>query len=94
MRMFFHAMFSWELIALVAAFALLVYIRTQEKMKKGWLTFISWIIIILAALSLVCSIYFSVKYRSMGYYGKGRCMMIDEEMMQKQNMDKQDNSGY
>jgi hypothetical protein len=89
MMVFLHSMFSWELIALAAGLALLVYVRSQEKIKKGWLTFVSWIIIILAAISLICSIIFAIQHWSMGYYGKGRCMMMDKEMMQQRNMDMQ-----
>ena len=95
---FFHVMFSWELITLIAAFALLVYIRSQEKMKKGWLTFISWVIITLATLFLICSICFSIKYRFMGkerYMMIDEKMMLDKDMMPEHKMDQQENdSGY
>ena len=79
MLFFMHSTFSLELIALVAGVALLIFIKSQNKMKKAWGIFVAWVVIILSVLSLFCSIFHVVRF----WYDGGPEMY---RHMMKQNM--------
>ena len=64
--MFFHSLFSLELIALVSGVFLLLYVKNQEKIKSFWALFTAWLVVILAALSIILSIVFTIFVWSKG----------------------------
>lgn len=89
MLFFMHSTFSLELIALVAGVALLIFIKSQNKMKKAWGIFVAWVVIILSVLSLLGSIIHVVRL----YQCEGPQMyhrMLRRNFMEKRYEDMQD----
>ena len=80
---FIHSMFSLELIALVAGVALLIMIKNQDKIKSAWLSFVAWFVIILSALSLICSAYYTVDFWHSGGFRMHKAMMMKRGMVEK-----------
>jgi len=74
---------SLPLIVLALGVALLLYAKYQLKLKYFWPTFASWFIIVLAFISILCSIYFYVTKPGFGYHKKQMKMM---EKMEKREM--------
>jgi hypothetical protein len=85
MMFFVHSMFSLELIALVSGVALLILIKNQQKLKAAWLQFVAWFVIILSALSILCTAYQAISAWSKGYFNimNKSMMMMHNEMMKK-----------
>jgi hypothetical protein len=68
MMFFLHSMFSLELIALVSGVALLILIKNQQKIKAMWLIIVAWFVIVLSAISILCTAYHAISAWSKGYF--------------------------
>jgi hypothetical protein len=82
---YMHSMFSLELIALVAGVALLLYVQNQPKIKSFWPVFVAWFVIVVSVLSILCSVYFSLRMWSSDGFAKHKGRMM-ERMMEKKSM--------
>ena len=85
MMFFLHSKFSFELIALVAGVALLIYFKNQTKIKSIWPLFVAWFVIILSALSIICSVYHSVTCWNRGYCDMHKRMWLQKNMTDMRN---------
>lgn len=77
----FHSMISLELIALTLGVALFILIHNQKKIKVRLPIYVAWFVIIISSLSIICSIFYSIKYWK---YSKPR---IEKMMMYKEMVD-------
>lgn len=57
--MLIHSSLALSLIALVFGASFLIYIKSHEKLKNIWNYFVSYLVIILSLISIICSIYFA-----------------------------------
>lgn len=82
-----HSMFAMELLALVAGVALLIFVSsaTSRKITGSWGIFIAWFVIIVSALSIICSVYQSISYWKTGYFKMEKnMMMMSHKMLENQ----------
>jgi predicted membrane protein len=82
-------MFSLELIALAAGVALLIYVKNQSKINTKFAAIVAWIVIVLSALSIICSVYNAAIFWTHGS-GMHRSMMMHRMDKHKDMMDKKD----
>lgn len=89
----FHSAISLELIALASGVALLIFIKNQTKIKNAWPIFAAWVVIILSALSIICSAFYALTGWNKGYFRMHHRMMKYHQMMENKDMnnEKQDN---
>lgn len=93
----FHVALSLELLALIFGAALLAFIMMNDKVKKCWLRFIGYFVVIISLLSIICTITTAIKFwHEDGFeHHKWSKMMHKEmmenrrEMMQKRMIEKQ-----
>lgn len=70
------------LIALGVGFLVLVKARKQEDNGTKTLgLIIGWVVIVVAAITLLCASYYSIRYWDDGYYSKPGPMMMQSRMM-------------
>ncbi|MFA6118552.1 MAG: hypothetical protein WCT85_02195 [Parachlamydiales bacterium] len=97
----FGIAYSLELIALVFGVGLFIFLKThQNKLRKGLLLFVAWLVIVISSLSIICTTVHTIKFWSGGYYKS--MMMMHKHMMEKgkdmmeksKDMMKSDNGNY
>jgi uncharacterized membrane protein YfcA len=76
MMFLLHIAIGVELIALTLGTIFLMHVKMKTDWRNGWTLFVGYLVVILAALSLICTLYSSLKYRTWNH----KYMM---EMMQK-----------
>lgn len=79
----FHSVLALELIALVAGVALFMFVKMQDKLKKGWLSFVAWFVIVLASLSIICTVIYGINLRYQGFFDMSHMKMMHERVMDK-----------
>jgi hypothetical protein len=72
---------SLALLALVAGVALFIYIKNQTKIKDMWPIVAAWIVIILSSLSILCSVFHTLRFWNYDYYRMHKKMMKHQNMM-------------
>jgi hypothetical protein len=64
MMFLFHIALALELIALVIGSVFLLHVKTKGEWKNKWTLFVGYFVVALAAISILCSIYSSFKYKT------------------------------
>ncbi len=59
----FHVAIGIGVIALILAVSFLMHIKKKADWRNGWTIFAGYVVVIIAALSLICSIYNGFKYK-------------------------------
>lgn len=77
----FHLGLSLQLLALAAGAAILIWSKMQQNIGTSLTKLIAYIIIILAALSIVCGGYHAIKFWSQGYFDRPFSMLMQHQMM-------------
>lgn len=76
MMFLFHIALGVGLIALILGTIFLMHIKMKSEWRNAWTLFVAYLVVILAALSIICTIYTGLKYKTWNH----KYMM---EMMQK-----------
>lgn len=63
-----HIAFGVTLLALAAAAALLGFSAKTEGCCKSWMKTVAYLVLVLGALNLLCTTYYTVKYWGDGYF--------------------------
>jgi hypothetical protein len=79
-----HSTLAIELIALVAGVFLHIFIKNQPKIKHAWFNFVAWVVIILSALSILCTVFQSASLWNKGYFQMEKSIMMHRSMNQNE----------
>lgn len=58
MMLMIHTSLSLGLIALIMGATFLLYVKSHDKFKNAWTLFVGYFVVIISALSVLCTLYF------------------------------------
>ncbi len=78
--------FSFEVLTLVAAAALLFWVKSKPVQGTGLVKALAYFGIVVSFLGMLCTVYYGLRYREQGYFnappvGMGQHLMRDGSMM-------------
>ncbi len=95
---FYHIALSLGLMTLLFSAAFIYFMKAFTKAKVCCINFIAYLVLILSALSLICTIFFGIKYWAKGEYTHSCPMMKYMEKMyekgEKKMQPKKSESNY